>query len=364
MKRIVKLAVAATILIALVGLAAWLLPGQRSALAFEQVAEAVANIRSATCKITSERNEGKTAVNGQVMFLAPSRERREILVPGGQYTMICHAAQGKYLTLVPVQKVAIFTQIENMPADQRINSFEQMRKLVSDARSGAVDEIKELGRQMIDGRQAVGFRIIEDNTQQTIWADPETALPIRVEFVRRAGPKHASVWNDFRINVELDESLFSMDVPKGYTVGNASLDASEGPTAKDLVKALRLVAESSDGKFPASLRNPDDLMNALLTPIHKEQGETAARKAVVQLLPKIARAVNFLGTQLTPESDWHYAGKGVTIDTPDRPIYWYRPEPSAMYTVIYADLSIKQVPAADLPKVPGLSEEAEESATP
>ena len=74
--------------------------------------------------------------------------------------------------------------------------------------------------------------------------------------------------------------------------------------------------------------------------------------------------MNFLGTQLTPESDWHYAGKGVTIDTPDRPIYWYRPEPSAMYTVIYADLSIKQVPAADLPKVPGLSEEAEESATP
>jgi hypothetical protein len=57
-------------------------------------------------------------------------------------------------------------------------------------------------------------------------------------------------------------------------------------------------------------------------------------------------------------------GKGVTINTPDRPIYWYRPDPSAMYTVIYADLSVKQVPAADLPKVPDSSEEAKESATP
>ena len=363
-KLTTRIAIAATVLIAVGGLLAWLAPGGGTVFAFEKVAEAFANIRTATCKFTSERNEGKTAVEGQVMFLAPSRQRQEGPVPGGQMIMIYDGAQGKCLTLVPGEKVAFFTEIENMPADKQTNTFEQMRKLVSDARSGAVDEIEELGRQTIDGRQAVGFRIIEDNTQQTVWADPETGLPIRVEFVRRAGPKHASVWSDFRINVELDESLFSMDVPEGYTVGNLSLDVSEEPTAEDLVKALRLVAESNDGKFPASLRNSDDLMNALLTPIYEEQGETAAKKAIVQLMPKIARAVNFLGTQLTPESDWHYAGKGVTIDTPHRPIYWYRPEPTAMYTVIYADLSVKQVPAADLPKVPGSSEEAEESATP
>jgi len=157
-KRLVKCAAAATILIALVGPAVWLVPRQRSALAFEKIAEAVANIRSATCKITIERNEGKTAVAGEVVFLAPSRERREILGPGGRYIVIHHPAQGKCLSLVPGQKLAIFSRIENIPADQRINSFERMRKLVSDAQGGAVDEIKELGRQTIDGCQAVGFR--------------------------------------------------------------------------------------------------------------------------------------------------------------------------------------------------------------
>ena len=170
--------------------------------------------------------------------------------------------------------------------------------------------------------------------------------------------------SDFRINVELDESLFSMDVPEGYTVGNTSVDLSKEPTAQDLVKALRLVAESGDGKFPASLRKEDDLFNALLTAIYEKQGEAAARKAAVQIAPKIARGIEFLHTQLARESDWHYAGKGVTIDTPDRPICWYRPEASVMYTVIYADLSIKQVPAGELPKVPDSSEEAEEPATP
>ncbi len=362
MKLTSKIAIAATVLIVVGGLLAWLALGGGTALAFEKVAEAVANIRTATCKTTTERNDGKATVDGQAMFLAPSRERVEIAMPGGQVIMIYDRAQGKHLSLVPGRKAAVFAQIENMPADQRINFFEQMRKLVSDAQSGAVDEIEELGPQTIDGRQAVGFRIIQDNTQQTIWADPETGLPIRVEFVSRAGRKRAL--SDFRINVELDESLFSMDVPEGYTVGNVSMDVSEEPTAKELVKALRLVAESSDGKFPASLRKGDDLLNALLTSIYEKQGETAARKAVVQIAPKMARAAEFLGTQLTPESDWHYAGKGVTIGTPDRPICWYRPKPSAMYTVIYADLSVKQVSAADLPKVPDSSEEAEESATP
>ena len=55
-----------------------------------------------------------------------------------------------------------------------------------------------------------------------------------------------------------------------------------GRTAKDLVKALRLVAESRDGKSAASLRDWDDLMDAQLTPIYREQGETAARKATAK----------------------------------------------------------------------------------
>jgi outer membrane lipoprotein-sorting protein len=368
MSRLVKYAVAATILIALVGMTAWLVPGRGSALAFERVAEAIANIRSATCELSSEQPEGKSTTKGQVMFLAPSRERQEIVIsaPGKQETgmtiRLCDAEHGRILSLAPEQKLAVVAEIKNVPVDKQTNSFERMRKLVSNARKGEVDEIEELGRLAIAGREAIGFRIVKGNSRQTIWADPETALPIRVEFENRTEPKYVHVWSDFRINVELDESLFSMDIPEGYTVVNASMDASVKPNAMDLVPALRLVAERNDGKFPPSLRNSDDLTRPVY--IKERDDEEAVKKLLVEVMPKITGAVTFLGTQLTPESDWHYAGKGVMIDTPDRPIYWYRPDPKTDYTVIYADLSVKQVSAADLPKITGSLSTAEEPAKP
>jgi hypothetical protein len=57
---------------------------------------------------------------------------------------------------------------------------------------------------------------------------------------------------------------------------------------------------------------------------------------------------------LSPEqNDWHYVGKDVKLNTPDRAIFWYKLyKESASYQVIYADLSIKEVSAAEAPKLP------------
>ena len=55
---------------------------------------------------------------------------------------------------------------------------------------------------------------------------------------------------------------------------------------------------------------------------------------------------------LKPENDPHYVGGGVKLGTPDRPILWYKPTGSEKYRVIYADLSVKEVPAAEAPKAP------------
>ena len=41
-----------------------------------------------------------------------------------------------------------------------------------------------------------------------------------------------------------------------------------------------------------------------------------------------------------PQSDWHYAGWGVSLGAADRPIFWHRPKDSKKYRVIYADLSV------------------------
>jgi hypothetical protein len=47
-----------------------------------------------------------------------------------------------------------------------------------------------------------------------------------------------------------------------------------------------------------------------------------------------------------PQSDWHYAGWGVSLGAADRPIFWYRSKDAKAYQVIYADLSVRE---ADTP---------------
>ena len=64
----------------------------------------------------------------------------------------------------------------------------------------------------------------------------------------------------------------------------------------------------------------------------------------------IGRGISF-ASELPDSADAHYAGKGVKRDEPDRPIFWYKPEGSEKYRVIYADLSVKDADAA--PEIAG-----------
>ena len=65
---------------------------------------------------------------------------------------------------------------------------------------------------------------------------------------------------------------------------------------------------------------------------------------------KLGGAFGFL-LALPPDA-WHYAGKDVKLNAPNRPIFWYKLPPGAKWTVIYADLSIKEVPPEEVQKFP------------
>ncbi|MFV2066181.1 MAG: hypothetical protein ACC645_04320, partial [Pirellulales bacterium] len=55
--------------------------------------------------------------------------------------------------------------------------------------------------------------------------------------------------SDFEINVDLDESLFSLEPPVDYAIVTIDVPGSK-PTEKDLVAALRTYSDRVDGKFP------------------------------------------------------------------------------------------------------------------
>ncbi len=186
-----------------------------------------------------------------------------------------------------------------------------------------------------------------------LWADAKTSQPIRIEETMTQ-PEGRIVMTDFRTGVELDKSLFSVDVPKGYTVQQtAQLDVSKKPI-KYLADALKMAAGFNGGVFPAELRGEHGI-NGII-----RRGATAAVKKNPAVDMKLGTDIGMkLGGafgmlfSLQPENDMHYAGKDVKLGTPDRPIFWYKESKSSKdYQVLYADLSIKEVPAKDVPKVP------------
>jgi hypothetical protein len=56
---------------------------------------------------------------------------------------------------------------------------------------------------------------------------------------------------------------------------------------------------------------------------------------------------------LQKQGDSHYAGKGVSLDAADTPIFWYRPKDAKQYRVICADLSVYE--AETPPSVPDVN---------
>jgi hypothetical protein len=65
---------------------------------------------------------------------------------------------------------------------------------------------------------------------------------------------------------------------------------------------------------------------------------------------RMFNAMLFVAKLPREESKWRYAGNGVKINTPDTPIFWYRPAGSQMYRVIYADLTVRDMAEDKLPK--------------
>jgi outer membrane lipoprotein-sorting protein len=361
MKPRTRIAVAAAVLIAFAGLMSWLVPGGGVALAFADVAEALNNVHSATWKRTSvvKGPDGKTITfSATEMFLAPSHERMEITAQGGNAINIMDGQKDKTLILDPATKRATIMNFKTPSGQSPFGrTFLGLRQLVADAQSGKGPKAERLDVKTIDGRPTEGFRIQLGAIDVKIWADPKTLLPIRVEESTKStpGPEVHVVMSDFNVGVSLDESLFSVDVPPGYTLEETmqvDLPKTPWPLVTD---ALKTAAEYNDGVFPPTLRGEqgiDGIMMRAAKTLTEKPGKSSSEK-VKQFRDvgmKLAGVLAFLNA--VPPEAWHYAGKDVKLGTPDRPILWIKQKKGGRCMVIYADLSVKDVPAEEAPKVP------------
>jgi len=219
-----------------------------------------------------------------------------------------------------------------------------MRNLITELQNDPNVSVEPLGEKEIDGQIAKGFQATGPDVELTIWADPQTALPIRMEQQWR---QMQFVCTDFQFDIELDESLFSMEIPEGYS----ELPSGELPiassTEKDLVETLRIWAEIIlDGIFPKDFSG-----QVYVDDVNKNRKKFAKLQKEQKLELAMKLGPGFIFVQLLKaENDWHYVGKGVKLGDSESPVCWYRPEGSETYRVIYGDLSVKDMAPENLPK--------------
>ncbi|MBC8471271.1 MAG: hypothetical protein H8D56_17555 [Planctomycetes bacterium] len=307
---------------------------------FADVIKPILNAQTAVLDIIiGEEEAGGPVIHDQIKG---SRIRRTISSMDDEVSIIDLEAM-RILTLTVSKKEAAYIDLKGLPSMP--NYMDTLRNIISELQEKPDFEVEELGTQEIDGREAIGFLARHPKVELTIWADSETALPVRLEQV---GGQMKIICKNVKFDVPMDESLFSMEVPEGYTLQEAELDLL-GATEEDFIEGLRIRAEVFGGdQFPDSVAVEDFIKEA--PSMEKKIDELGlAGEAEIELGMKITRHLLFIRF-FKGQGQWHYAGNGVKLGDAETAIFWYQPEGAETYRVIYGDLSVRDVAPENLPK--------------
>lgn len=319
---------------------AWLGPwGTVPALAVEQVIQNLADAKTARFQMVVQV-AGQPEAKARAFFKLPNRLRQEM---DYGLVFISDWEVGKMVTLTPAAKQASVISLLNQPAASKQgsqNPFESTRDLLRRAIADPQTKVESLGTKTIDGRQLLGFRIPMALQTTTVWADPDTRFPVQIEADLAGPPATHVVMSGYEFNVELDEALFSLTIPDGFTVAESQLDVSPG-TEMEFLATLKTCAETLDGELPSGL-NPVGIANYVAkyfaTSIARHGKGPAAPQA--QAVNRVTRGLLFVTT--LNQGEWGYAGEAAKLGEKDKPILWYKPAGSSTYRVIYADLTARE----------------------
>lgn len=343
--RITKLAAAVIIIAVMIGINYFGGSIDVSSIAWGDVVKHIRTFRPYKYMMATEYDDGRSAGSQEVMYLSPT-QRRQIHSDGTIH--VVDLAQPKVLTLVPKRKYALERTLDAPPT----HDFNLMR-LVSTL---VKEDVGEIGTQEIDGHIAKGFHFSNKYNDVTIWADVETKLPVRVEFIH-VGKGKKIILTNFEFKVNFDASLFSTTAPKGYTVEKVGKDEITElekfmltTTEEDLVEGLRAVVIFLGGKFPPSieLRELQKTLRQYVKQNNLSEPEVQGRlKPVSEKWTKAHWYTKMLRGRRQVRN-FNYVGEGVNLNDANTPVLWWQPKGSETFRVIYGDLSVKDVAQENL----------------
>jgi len=271
-----------------------------------------------------------------------SRIRRN--VEGTNQASIIDLESSKVMVLEETTKTALYIDLKNLPSIP--NYTEHLKNLITKLENSPEFKVKKLGKKIIDGKEAVGFLATGFGIEVTIWADAETAVPIRIEQKEN---NLNVICKNYQFDIEMDDSLFSMEIPQGYKEQTVSLDLT-GSTEEDFIAGLRIFAEiTPDKQFPPDISIEYIAKNAVQIGMLIEKAGLSEDKPV-EMGEKLSKMVMFIRFfNVHGQGQWHYAGSGVKLGDASKAIFWYQPKESQTWRVIYGDLSVKDVNKEDLP---------------
>lgn len=335
--KAIKLAAAAVIVVAvLLGLQ---FVGT-SGVTFAQAIQPILNANSAILDIVIGAEDSNTpAIHDMIVG---SRIRRTVAsIPDN--VSIIDLQTSRILSLTESKKEAVYISLKGLPPIP--NYLETLKNVFVQLQESPHFEIQDLGTKQIDGREAVGFLAKHPKMEVALWADAKTGLPVRIE--QKEGQMLVVVKN-VQFDVPMEDALFSMDVPAGYSEQKMELDLF-GSTEADFIEGLRILAEKfGDGQFPDGVSLEDYLKQA--PQLEKKCNELGlSQDEQTALGTKLSKYVLFMRF-FKGEGKWYYRGKGVQLGAAETPIFWYRPKDSPTYRVVYGDLHVEDVAADKLPE--------------
>jgi hypothetical protein len=332
-----KIAAAAVIVVA----AIILLNPFGSSVTFADVVKPILNAKTIICDLIIGSDESGPVAHEVIIG---SRIRRNLSnLPN--LTQILDLEGGQMLALDSASNTAVYVDIQGELQDRSQAYVEFLRHTIRLLQEKA--DIEKLGEQVVDGQKAVGFIAKGPNESVTIWADPKTARLIRIEA--QLGQGFNFIMKNFELDVPVDESMVSMEPPHGYTLQKTGIDMGNASEA-DFIESLRIWAKVlGDGVFPDEI-GTEATMKQMPALIEKMKAMNIPAEEGTDMGMKVGKGMMYHQMLDAGGADWKYVGAGVKLGDASKPVFWYRPQGSQTYRVIYGDLSVKDVAPEDLPK--------------
>lgn len=379
--RILKLAAAAVIFLCVCLGVPFLDRHSDSGTAFAQLVEQIQKARTITWKITFHnhvisKDGRRTWVESEtreMAYKAPGLYR-ELYHPTGrggiEHTCITDSVNLKSLSLVPQERRALVQQLAittfdprgpftgilehmnkpdlewvgmRMTPNGKVNVFRRAFKQQSDGGDWSYDFWIDAKTKRLVAIQVPGADIYDLET------DPARNNPLEKEWSTMTSACY--VQHDIDFDAELDDSLFSLDPPPGYSM---ETEQRAQVTEAQMIEYLGAMADYNSQTFPDQ---PYSIGSDRLNEVYDkpEADRTLAEQKLLDIVDQFKMAnLNLMPTghfieDHTVKGTFRYLGKGVKLGDADRIICWYKLKDTGAYRAVCGDLSVRDVAPADLP---------------